>query len=146
MKTLTIRFLILHTLVFLVAGVGGFWTISTYIPSKLSEAYALIPSYYLIAGSVFIILLAKKVDQDDKKIVNFYLLLRVTKILIALAILLIYAIVNRADAKNFALTFGLFYMIYLVVETYIFTVTEKWLKQKKNTNTEEPTLDEKENR
>ena len=57
------------------------------------------------------------------------MLQRVIKVLTSLAFLLIFWLINKAEIKNFALLFIVFYMIYLIFETWMYLQVEKMMKK-----------------
>ena len=56
--------------------------------------------------------------------------MRVIKVLSSLAFLLVYWLINKREIKNFAVAFIVFYMIFLIFETWVYLQVEK--KMKKN--------------
>lgn len=71
--------------------------------------------------------------KDSKKLVNIYMLTKVLKIVLSLAFVLVYFIIERTNGlKTFAVTFIGFYLLFLIAETYLLTRIEKHIKKESN--------------
>ena len=66
---------------------------------------------------------AKK--KDMRRFANFYMGSTVVKMMLYLAIIFLYAINFKEDAKRFAITFLAYYLIYSIFETYKLAKKEK---------------------
>jgi L-asparagine transporter-like permease len=90
--------------------------------------------FFLVLES-FILSLAVNNSQkkDSKKLVNIYMLAKVVKIILSLAFILTYFIIEKTDnLKTFAITFIGFYLLFLFAETYLLTTIEKHIKKENN--------------
>lgn len=71
--------------------------------------------------------------KDSKKLVNIYMLAKVIKIVLSLAFILVYFVIERTNGlKIFAATFIGFYLLFLFAETYLLTRLEKHIKKESN--------------
>lgn len=66
-----------------------------------------------------------------RQLSNAYMLTKVVKILVALAVVGVYAAADGTGMKSFVLIFMLLYILFLVIETYLFATIEKHLKKEK---------------
>jgi formate-dependent nitrite reductase membrane component NrfD len=90
---------------------------------------------FFLALESLIINLAVKNSQkkDSKKLVNVYMLTKGLKIILSLAFVLIYFIIERTNGlKTFAITLIGFYLLFLIAETYLLTRIEKHIKKESN--------------
>lgn len=62
-----------------------------------------------------------KEKKDMGKFTNFYMATTMTKLLVYLAILLIYVLIFPEDKKAFIFTFLAYYLCFTFFETYILT-------------------------
>lgn len=65
-----------------------------------------------------------------KQLVNSYLMTKVIKIIILLFSIVIYALVVKDNVKAFVLNFITLYLLFLGIETFLFTRIERRLKEK----------------
>lgn len=112
-----------------VAGFGVWYILKTFFPQTLIDAYFVIPLFFYVTGLAFIFILMKMPKDKPKEMVNAYMLLRVVKVFIGVIILTFYWFLDKEQIRSFAIIFIIFYLIYLVVETYIYTKMEMFLKQ-----------------
>jgi len=84
-----------------------------------------------VMGFVLIVVLEKINKDNPRRLVNIYMLMKLLKIVIALTIVLVYYFVVKENMRLFLLVFGIYYAIYLLIEFYIFYITEKKIKQSK---------------
>lgn len=68
----------------------------------------------------------KKMQGDSVKFANFYMILTVSKLLLYLSILLIYALVFPKDAKSFIMTFLAYYICFMVFNIINFVKMKKY--------------------
>lgn len=129
MKKLIRRFLIVHTIMLFVAGFGVWYILKTFFPQTLIDAYFVVPLFFYVTGLAFIFIMMKMPKDKPKEMVNTYMLLRVVKVFIGVIILTFYWFLDKEQIRSFAIIFIIFYLIYLVVETYIYTKMEMFLKQ-----------------
>ena len=134
------KFILILTVVILITGFGIKYLITEALPQYSFSAFPIIPVFFFLLGLALIYILTGITSTDGKKLVNKYMLMRVIKVLTSLAFLLIYWLINKTEIRNFALAFIVFYMIFLIFETWVYLQAEKNLKKNlelKNDVTEE---------
>ena len=124
------KFILILTAVILITGFGLKYLITEALPQYSFSAFTSIPVFFFLLGLGLIYTLTGINNTDGKKLVNKYMLMRVIKVLSSLAFLLIYWLINKREIKNFAVAFIVFYMIFLIFETWVYLQVEK--KMKKN--------------
>lgn len=70
--------------------------------------------------------------KDKKQLLNIYLLTKVIKLITSLGFVTVYTLTDKTDIKSFIAVFLAFYMLFLLIETYLFAKVEKHIKIKKN--------------
>lgn len=134
MKKLIIKFLILHTAIMAVVGVGIWWLLEAFFPNLLVKGYAVIPIFFYLLGIIFITHFRMSALTHPMKMVNIYMLMKVIKIFISFIIIFIYWRIHRSNVRSFAIVFIVFYLIDLAWETYIYLRMEKYIKYKADQN------------
>ena len=130
MEKLRRNLFILLASAILVSGWLGWFVISKFYSSFYSDWYPVIPAFFFFFGLLNISLAGKTNNNNPRKPVNLFLLLRLLKFLLSFTLLGIYYLMNgRNYFKEFALIFAIFYFLYLALETYFFYRTEKELKK-----------------
>ncbi|MBP1637662.1 MAG: putative rane protein [Bacteroidetes bacterium] len=134
MEKIRSKFILILTAVILITGLGIKYLLTNYFAQISFAGYMLIPVFFMILGLGMIYFLTQEKKENDRKLVNKYMLIRVIKILLSLVFILIYWVVNKPEIKNFATIFIVFYMIYLIFETYIYVQVEKMMKKNEKAN------------
>lgn len=144
MKKLIRHFLIVHTIMLFVTGFGVWYILKTFFPETLIDAYFVLPLFFYVTGLAFIFIMMKMPKDNPKEMVNNYMLLRVVKVFIGVIILTFYWFLDREQIRSFAIIFIIFYLIYLGIETYIYSKIEMFLKkeQKKKKSVKKKYLEE----
>ena len=124
------KFILILTAVILITGFGLKYLITEALPQYSFSAFTSIPVFFFLLGLALIYILTGINSTDGKKLVNKYMLMRVIKVLSSLAFLLVYWLINKREIKNLAVAFIVFYMIFLIFETWVYLQVEK--KMKKN--------------
>lgn len=124
------KFILILTAVILITGFGLKYLITEALPQYSFSAFTSIPVFFFLLGLGLIYTLTAINNTDGKKLVNKYMLMRVIKVLSSLAFLLVYWLINKREIKNLAVAFIVFYMIFLIFETWVYLQVEK--KMKKN--------------
>jgi hypothetical protein len=132
MRKLVNKFWIIHTLLILVLGVGGWIVLKFLFPVIEVQGYFIIPLFFYLMGVVLFLRFRRISIKKPSKTSNMYMQMRVMKMLISLVGLLVYWLVNKPDIRPFALVFAVFYLIYLIWETFIFIRMEKHIRSLKN--------------
>lgn len=102
-------------------------------PQFYPDWYFGIVFFFLIMEVVIMnFVISKSAKVDSKKMVNVYMLTKVVKILVSLVFIAIYALTVKENIKNFVIVFIAFYVLYLFLETALFSKIEKHLKEKKS--------------
>lgn len=130
MKKLTIYFLILHTVMLLIAGFGLWFLLHKLYPELLVDYYFVIPLFFYLMGIIFIYRFKRTPINEPKQMVNLYMLMRMIKVFFSFIILLIYWFYDKQHIRNFAIIFIIFYLISLIWETYIYLRMELYFKYK----------------
>ena len=134
MKKLIINFLIFHTVVMAVTGVGIWLLLETFFPTLLVKGYYIIPLFFYLLGILFITQFRRSAITHPTKMVNLYMLLKVIKVFVSFITILIYWFIHQAGIRSFAIVFIIFYLIDLVWETYIYLRMEKYIRNKSEHN------------
>ncbi len=101
--------------------------LSFFIPvAFISSSWPFILLFFLSISLIVHRFLLKKTDGNHGKFINAFLLTTTVKLLLFLSVILIYVLLNRADAIGFILTFFAYYLIFTVFE--IFSIL-KFLRQ-----------------
>lgn len=103
-------------------------------PAFYTNWYLAILAFFLVAEPLILLFVeheSKGADANPKKLLNAYMMTKVIKTIAMLASIGIYAIAVKENLKSFALTFFILYIIFLAIETFLFTRIEKRLKEKK---------------
>ena len=130
MKKLIINFLIIHTVVMAVTGVGVWLLTVAYFPALQAKGYVVIPLFFYLLGIIFITQFRRSAITHPVKMVNLYMLLKVIKVFVSFITILIYWFIHKAGLRSFVIIFIIFYLIDLVWETYIYLRMEKYIKYK----------------
>lgn len=130
------NFLGLHTLFAAISGGGGYAVVHQYFPENEFEAYPIIPLYFYLYGvfGIYIFDICRK--HAPGKLLLLYLAMKVLKLLLSIIFIVVYCAITRANEKEFILTFALFYLLYLIYETWFFFSYE-WNQIKRKKNKEE---------
>jgi hypothetical protein len=113
----------------LALGWSGWGILKTLFPTETFAWYPYIPSVFFLLGVSTIVILAKNYKLEAKKLVNVYMVLKLAKLVIAMAYLLAFYFIVRKDIRVFGFTFAAFYACYIGLETYIFYSIEKQIKK-----------------
>lgn len=121
----------LFTLLLLVLGWSGWIALRQLYPVMDLEWYLFIPGSFFVMGCVLILVLEKVNKENPRRLVNIYMMLKLSKLVIALSIILLYYFIVKENMGLFLIVFGIYYAVYLLVELYVFYITEKKIKQNK---------------
>ena len=130
MKKLTIYFLIVQTAMLLITGFGIWILLNKFYPELLIDYYFVIPLFFYLMGIIFIFRFRHTPVDEPKKMVNLYMLMRMIKVFLSLAIVLLYWFLDKEHIRNFAIIFVVFYIFNLIWETYIYLRMELYFKYK----------------
>lgn len=130
MKKLTIYFLIVHTIMSLITGFGIWFILLKFFPETMVDYYYIVPLFFFLMGIIFIFRFKRTPVNEPKKMVNFYMLMRMIKIFMSAVLILLYWFLDKAHIRSFAIIFIIFYIINLIWETYIYMRMELYFKYK----------------
>ena len=134
MNRLTKYLYLFHTILMIIIGVVGWLVVHHIFPQMRFNGYAIIPTFFYLIGMVFIRRFKVAPFHDSGHIVNLYMLLRMIKIFISFAILVIYWIIHTTHIRNFAIVFIAFYLFSIMWETHIYLKMEKFMKNEYEQN------------
>lgn len=134
MKKYIRYFLLLHTIMFIVSGFGVWFILKKFFPEILIDGYFVIPVFFFVIGLIFIYFLSRIPIDQPKKIVNIYMLIRMVKIFAGAAAVTIDWLVDKENIRSFAIIFIIFYLLYLLLETYMYMRFEIYMKYKGDQN------------
>ncbi|NDP22242.1 MAG: hypothetical protein GZ091_14350 [Paludibacter sp.] len=128
METLKKNVTILHTIITLIIGWTIWWILSDFFPENYFSWYPLIPTFFYLMGMISIIVIARKTKRSQLSIVNIYMLLKLSKLVLSFLVIGFYFVFIKENKQTFAIVFGGYYLIYLGLETYFLYSAEKILK------------------
>lgn len=129
MQKLKRNLVLLYTSIMLITGWGVGVLLFTLLPSNYFPWYPVIPSFFYLIGLIFINILIGSKKDNPRKLTNLYMLLKYSKIALALVFGGSYLLFVKEHARDFSVVFSGFYLLYLGLETYIFYCTEKEIKK-----------------
>jgi hypothetical protein len=110
------RFMIYLAGVALATG-AGYWFLSTKFPPHLSyHSYIYILIFFTVLTAIFHSGLAHTAKSGTKNFIRFYMAATAVKLLLYIAVIAIYAVINKPGAMAFALCFLLHYCAFTVFE------------------------------
>lgn len=136
MKKLKQKLLISLTLVILTLGWGIAGIMTSLFKMELFQAYAYIPVLFYLNGLLTIILLLNSNIENDRKITNLYMLLKLLKFIFIGVLAFVYLYFLKVDKSSFIIVVGIFYLFYIAFETYTFMSFEKEVKKIKHEKSE----------
>ena len=128
------KFLIIHTLLLFVLGLGGWIVLKFVFPETEVKGYYIIPLFFYLMGVVLFLRFRRISIKTPSKTSNMYMQMRLMKMLISLAGLLVYWLINKPGIRPFAIVFAVFYLLYLIWETFLFLRMEKHIRFMRNQN------------
>ncbi|MDD3789021.1 MAG: hypothetical protein PHO94_10075 [Petrimonas sp.] len=130
MKKYIKYFLILHTAMLFIAGFGVWFILKRFFPEILIDYYFVVPVFFYVMGLIFIFFLSRIPVDKPKRIVNIYMLIRVAKVFAGAVAIMIYWFFDKENIRSFVIIFIVFYLLYLLLETYIYMRLEMYMKYK----------------
>mgnify|MGYP006870514070 FL=1 len=83
------------------------------------------PILFYLSGMVLFFVLQKYAQASFLKQINIFLILKLSKIIVWGTIALVYLLGFKVTIKPFVVTFGLYYLLFLIFETVSFYKVEK---------------------
>ena len=131
MNQLKKRLNIILTIIMLVSGCGIWWLLKNVLPTSYFDLYPVIPGFFYIMGLVFITYITRDYKENQRKLVNLYMIIKLCKVAASLVLGSIYLIFVKVQIRDFSIVFIGFYLLYLGIETYFFYLTEEKIKKNK---------------
>ena len=129
MQKLSNQLMSLFALSMLIVGWGGWGILKNLYPTETFTWYPYIPGVFFLMGISLIIILTRNYKKEAKKLVNLYMILKLVKLVIAMAYILGFYFIVRDNLRVFGLVFAAYYVIYIGCEFYIFYSIEKQIKK-----------------
>jgi len=129
-KNIQLTFAVLIILV----GWGGWFILKDIYPEMNLSWYPYLPVIFLIMGIVLTTILNKVNKENPRKLVNVYMLLKLSKLVIAMIMILGFYFAMKESIRIILLVFAVYYGLYLALESYAFFITEKKIKQTNEKN------------
>ena len=124
------KFLVYLTLFTLLLSVAGALILHYLEPGHYFGGYPLIPVYFFLYGVFYIYMFDACRRHAPQRMVMLFLGMKMMKFIISMFLLIIYCVAFPDSAVAFMLTFVLFYLGYLIYESWFFFVYE-WNKRLK---------------
>ena len=131
MKSLKKRLIIILTAVMLISGWGTWGLLVSILPDSYFSWYPIIPCFYYIMGLVLIQVITRDKRENELKLVNLYMIIKLAKVAACILLGGIYFLAIAQQIRDFVIVFVGFYLLYLGLETYFFYLTEEIIKKKK---------------
>ncbi len=131
MPTTTKSIQSLFVLLMIVMGWGGWFILKTFAPEINIGWYPYLPAIFSVLGLLLTTVLEKVDKSNQRRLVNIYMMLKMSKLLLVLAFILTYYVLVKVNMRLFLLVFAVYYLVYLLLEFYTFYITEKKIKQNK---------------
>lgn len=122
------KFLVYLTLVTTLLALLGALTLHFLVPGRYFGGYPLIPVYFYLYGVFYIYMFDACRYHAPGKIIMLFMGMKVMKLIISVFLLIIYCVAVPDSAVAFLLTFVVFYLAYLIYESWFFFVFE-WNKK-----------------
>lgn len=129
MEELRKKLIIFQTAFTLLLGWGVGLILKALFTENYFGWYPFIPVIFYVMGMILIIVITSKTKRSQLKIVNIYMLLKLSKVVISFLIVGLYLMFIKENKQTFAIVYGGYYLLYLGLETYFFYLTEKILKK-----------------
>jgi len=85
--------------------------------------------FFLVITMISYFILIKAAAKKFIRFLNYYLLITTVKLLLFIAVLMIYIMLNRKDAVPFALSFFLLYLCYTIFEVVMLVGYSKTMQR-----------------
>lgn len=100
--------------------------LKSFVPQIVTPYWSLlILLFAVVCVTVFFTTMKVKDKNDIRKFTNFYMVLTILKLVVYIAILLLYAVLMPSDSKAFIITFLIYYLCFSIFETYILVKKQK---------------------
>ncbi len=123
------KLLLIFTTAILISGWTGWWLLYSVLKLENIALYPLIPSFFLVTGLSVINVLTNINRANPRRVVNIYMVIKFSKLFLSAVMIIILYVLLKDKAKELIFTFGAFYFLYMLMELYFFSQTEKTDKQ-----------------
>ncbi len=130
------KFLINQTIFTAIVGGLGALILKYWLPEDYFNGFIFVLVYYYLFGLFNIHMFEICRRNAPQKLVLVYLALKVMKIIVSVAVMLIYCMIVRDNIHGFLLVFIAYYLLYLIFETWFFFLFEIGKKYKTKTKNE----------
>lgn len=130
MEELKRKLNIILTIAMLASGCGIWWLLKSVLPQSYFTWYPVIPGFFYIMGLVFVLVITRDYKENQRKMVNLYMIIKLCKVAASIVFGSIYLIFVKVQLRDFSIVFIGFYLLYLGIETYFFYLTEENIKNK----------------
>lgn len=114
------KFIISLTILMVMLSWGGALVFHTLLPKYYFAWYPSIPIFFYLFGLFYIVMFRYCYRVSPQKMVALYLVAKVTKMLLSVLIMAIYAVGVAHQVVSFIGTYMAFYVIFLIFETRFF--------------------------
>ena len=101
MEKLKIKLNTILTIVMLAGGCGVWWLLKAGLPTHYFTWYPVIPGFFYIMGLVFVTVVTRDYKENQRKLVNLYMIIKLCKVTAALLFAGIYYLVEREQMRDF---------------------------------------------
>ena len=117
MKTILNKYLKKLVILTLIIGLISF-VLAFYLPKQnVSPAMPFLLGFFFCVAAITYYLAVSALEKKTSKYANFYMISVFAKLLIYVAIIVIYAFVNIGDIISFIITFFVYYLLFTSFET-----------------------------
>ncbi len=108
-----VKSLVITTVIIVIVGVI-FYSLT---PAEFySYTFPYLLAFFMLASVLVYHFMLKAIDKRPARFVNIFLLTTMIKLFAYMAVMIIFALLNREDARAFIVTFFILYMVYTSVE------------------------------
>lgn len=107
-----IKSIVIASLAFALVGLLVFFYLSEYY----TPAFPFLVIFFITSGIIIFHLMARAVEKRPTMFVNMFLLTTTLKLLVYMAVMITYALLNKDDAKPFIVNFFVLYLVYTIIE------------------------------
>jgi len=112
-----------------VLGWGGWLILKKFAPEISLVWYPYLPVTFLVLGMILTTVLEKVDKENQRRLVNIYMMLKISKLAVVLVFILAYYALVKENMRLFLVVFAVYYLLYLLLEFYAFYITEKKIKE-----------------
>jgi len=124
-----LKTIVLFTFGLFAVACGGWFLLNAIVTDVSIQYYPIIPLIFYAFGITLILALLRCKKDKGMKIVRIYMLLKVSKLIVAMiTVLLAFVLMSKVEAKIFVMVFAIYFMFYILFETLFIYAFEK--KQK----------------